>query len=167
MIRYFVATTGDTGRVALQYLKSLLRISHVRLVGLPMLDLQGPWAACAPLAMTPMTQPFVNVVCCPPALWSQDRSVEMPNLDQHGNVVSHETARGASELYTHGVRNVLLATTNPPAPGPALESARRYEALIVPTLALGTEWQRVQCHPRVIPVPVLDQAAMRAALCPT
>lgn len=166
MIRYFATTAGDTGKVALHYLKSLLRVGHVRLVGLPVLDLQGAWMSCAALTMTTLSAAYVNVVCTTPDLWVREQVVQMPNLDERGNVVSMETARGTSELYTQGVRNVLLAASYPPPPGPMMATAIRYEAVVVPTLDLAQAWHRANCHPRVLPVPVNDHGAMRMALAP-
>lgn len=171
MIRYFAQTDAtDTGQVAFRYLRALLRVSQVRLIAAsPAMD--GPWQATARLLASPMVGPFVNVVCCQPARWSWTQNVAMPNLDADGNVVSTDVAHGVVELYTARVRNVLLVNDPPPESPAALEralrTALRYQAFVVPTLALGSRWQRLDCHPRVIPVPVLDMATMRDVICPT
>lgn len=171
MIRYFAQTdASDTGQVAFYYLRALLRIAPVRLISAAP-GLEGPWTAAARLLATPMALSFVNVVCRNPSRWRWQQNVAMPNLDAQGNVVSTDHARGDIELYTKGVRNVLLVNDPPPeAPAAlegALQTALRYQAFVVPTLDLGARWQRLDCHARVIPVPVLDLASMREAICPT
>jgi len=166
MIRYFAETLGDTGNVAFEYLMALLRIGQVRLVGAPVLVMGGRWTPCSRLMATPMSTPYVNVVCCLRSNWVRTMRVEMPNLDTTGNVVSTEPASQQVELYTHGVRNVLIANDPPPPQGPFLATAKRYQEIVVPTLELGRQWRAVDCHPRVIPVPVFDHASMRAVVTP-
>lgn len=164
-VRYFASTTGDIGNVAFQYLRSMLFSFRVRLLSLPPATLEGVWRACYPLFATPLPSPYVNVVCCPPAFWVREQRVSMPILDKDGNLTGMEPAVGTAELYTSGVRNVLIATTVPPA-GPARTTALRYEAIVVPTLELGAEWQRAGAKPTVIPVPVLDHHVLRNAIAP-
>lgn len=173
MIRYFAQTDdSDTGRVALEYARSLLRIGPVRLLAITgsfSAEMHGRWRSFSPLLATPMTEPYINVVCCHPSRWSWEQQIAMPNVDPQGNVVSSDTARGRAELYTRGVRNVLLATVEPPplpVLEPALATALRYQAFVVPTLELGARWGRLDCRPHVIPVPVLDHAAFRAVVAP-
>lgn len=165
-VRYFAGTTGDGGNVAFQYLLSMLRAFPVRLLPFPPATLEGAWRACAPLLMTPLMLPYVNVVCCPATYWVREQHVAMPVIDQHGNVVRTEQAVGIVELYTTDVRNILMATTPPPPVGLARSSALRYEAIVVPTLELGAEWQRAGAHPIVIPAPVVDHQALHNVICP-
>jgi hypothetical protein len=173
VIRYFADTSNsETGRIARGYLNSLLRSRQlVRLlsVGAP-LDLDGPWAPYAALLMTPLSPAFVNVVCCHPSRWSWTQRVAMPNLSSGGEVASVTHASGRVELYTRGVRNVLL-TTEPPSWGqPGLDlmvaDAMRYEALVVPTLELAAHWHRADCQARVVPVPVVDHQAFCEVVVP-
>lgn len=175
MIRYFAQTdASDTGQVAFFYLRALLRVSPVRLISTAAAML-GPWQAAGRLLTVPMFEPYVNVVCCTPGRWSWTQNIVMPNLglgaDGKMTVTSTEAVRGTAELYTVGVRNVLLVNDPPPEAPAALEAvlstALRYQAFVVPTLDLGARWQRLDCHPRVIPVPVLDMASMRAVIAPT
>lgn len=168
MIRYFAGThASSTDAVALEYLKGLLRVAPVRLLSISG-GMNNRWEPYAALLATPMTMPYVNVVCCPPARWTWVQQVEMPNLDPQGQVTSVETASSRVELYTVGVRNILIAT-HPPDPirdEPGLASALRYQAVIVPTMDLWEAWERVDCHPHVIPLPVTDYQALRGVIIP-
>ncbi len=169
-IRYF-ATTDDshTGHVALEYLKGLLRIGPVRVLSLSG-GLGDRWQAYASLLGTPLVlRDIVSAVCCLPSQWTWDQRVAMANV-RNGQVVSTDYASERIELYTVGMRNVMLAAAAPPVDPQELQdtltTALRYQAFVVPTVELGARWQRLDCHPRVIPVPVLDHGALRAAFVP-
>jgi hypothetical protein len=94
----------------------------------------------------------------------------MPNLDASGRITSTDWATNRIELYTAGVRNVLLVASPPPEVPSRLQetlvAALRYEAFVVPTFELGEKWHRLDCHPQVVPVPILDPAALHAAIAP-
>ncbi len=170
IIRYFAITDDSAiGRVALEYAKGMLRIAPIRVLSMSG-GLSGRWGLYTPLMLTPMPDAYVNVVCCQPAQWSWLQKVPMPNVDAQGKVTSTEVATGRIELYTAGVRNVLLVASPPPvAPlllREALETALRYQAVAVPTVELGEKWMRLDCHPQVIPVPILDPTALRAVIAP-
>lgn len=147
-VRYF-ATTDDspTGVIALEYLRSIMKFAPVRVLSVSG-GLSGQWEAYAQLLATPLTYPFVNVVCCDPARWCWTQQVAMPRKDR-----TLETTEGTFELYTDGIRNVLVATALP-AEGCQQHTAARYEAIVVPAERLAIAWPvRV---PIVIPVPVSD-----------
>ena len=164
-IRYFASTSdGSDGLLALAYVKALLRIAPVRLLSVSG-GMGARWQPFSALLMTPMGTPFVNAVCCPPARWAWTQKVSMPNLDAKGLVMFQDLAVERLELYTAGVRNVLLtdAIPDPIRHETAIATALRYQALVVPTDEVAHAWRRVDCHPTVIPVPVTDITAMQAA----
>lgn len=166
-LRYF-ATTDDTelGRMGLEYLKSMLRVGPVRVLSMSG-GMFGPWAPYAQLLGTPVSYPFVNVVCAEPARWTWRQVV----------ATDKDPVDGRVELYTAGVRNVLLAGPGDP-PGvltAQAATAMRFEALVVPTTRLLLKWGEVGkslglldgtsvlFSPTLIPVPP-DHDLMRAAL---
>lgn len=130
-IRYFACTDDSpVGRVALTYLKALCRISRVRLCPLEV-PMSQRWNAYAALALTPMNGPYVNVVCAARSQWTWTQVIAMPKTANSPAATAIDTI----ELYTVGVRNVLIAPAEPPEG--ALwdihrESALKYEAVIVP-----------------------------------
>jgi hypothetical protein len=135
-IRYFACTDDSpVGRVALSYLKALCRVARVRLC--PLEVPIGPrWEPYAKLALTPMHGPYVNVVCAARSQWTWTQVVTMPKTENS----PAGTAIDTIELYTAGVRNVLIAPSEPPE-GDLWEahrlSAMKYEAVIVPPVTLG------------------------------
>jgi hypothetical protein len=166
MIRYFATTDdSDTGRVALAYLKSLLRLGPVRLVSVSG-SLGVRWEAFTPLMGTMLAYPYVSVVCCVPGRWTWLHRVAMPCLDKHGQVIAMDHAAERLELYTAGMRNVLLAACPPPSDPQVLQdtlaTALRYQAFVVPTQEVADQWAGLDCHPRVISV--MDHVALRDAI---
>ena len=161
-IRLLATTDGSAiGALGLEYLKSLLRCAPVRLYSVTG-GLSGGWERFSTLLSTPMAGPFVNVVCCAPGRWVWVQTVQMPNKD--GTLTP---ASERMELYTVGVRNVLLTDYIPPGgPSPA-QSAKKYEAIGVPTLAIGGAWAEFGCHALVVPVPVVDHSRIRELIMPT
>lgn len=157
-IRYLATTDGSpVGLMGLDYLKGLLRISPVRVYSVPG-GMTGGWERYSSLLSTPLAGRFVNVVCCAPDRWTWMQTIQMPNKDGTFTAASER-----QELYTDGVRNVLL-TDHAPAYSTAYGAAhcaKRYEAVVVPTFALGAAWEAAGCHAHVLPVPVHDHARMR------
>lgn len=130
-IRYFACTDDSpVGRVALMYLKALCRIAPVRLCPLEV-PMGKRWDPYASLALTPMNGPYVNVVCAARSQWTWTQVVAMPKT----SISPAETAVETVELYTVGVRNVLIAPAEPPE-GPLWAdhraSALKYDAVVVP-----------------------------------
>lgn len=166
-IRYYAQTDDSSvGHVAFEYLKGLLRIGPVRLFSSPTAAMTGRWKACMPLLATAMTGSFVNVVCCSPDRWTWMQSAAMPNLDKDDKVISVDHTHARVELYTQGVRNVLIATCTPPSDDHQL-TAERYEAIVVPTADLQARWQQIlpldrtiravpPIRPTVIPIPIIS-----------
>jgi hypothetical protein len=170
-LRYFALTDDSpVGRVSFEYMRGLLRIGPVRVASMGP-GLSGRWELYAPLLLTPLpTDGYVNVVCCLPGQWSWNQRVPMPKLDTQGKIISTDWATSRVDLYTATVRNVLLVASPPPeAPAQlqqAQETARRYQALVVPTFELGEKWHRLNCHAQVIPVPIFDLAALHDVIAP-
>jgi hypothetical protein len=170
-IRYFALTDDSpVGRVSFEYMRGLLRIGPVRVATMSA-GLSGRWELFAPLLVTPLpTSGYVNVVCCLPGQWSWIQRIPMPNLDAQGKVASTDVATHRVELYTVGVRNVLLVGSPPPGVPAQLQetltTALRYQAFVVPTFELGEKWMRLSCHPQVIPVPIFDPDSLRDVLQP-
>jgi hypothetical protein len=169
-IRYYAATNDTpTGRVALEYFKSLVRIAPVRVLSTTG-GLSGAWAGFSAALATPVTYPLVNVVCSAPNRWTWTQRVEaMP-----GSVTSsaHITAvtvpakmeriEGRLELYTRGIRNVLLAADEP-SDMEQLATAIKYEAIVVPSEALLAAWL-VRRSTVYIPIPVMEHDVLRSAV---
>lgn len=171
-VRYFATTdTSAPGALALGYLRSIIRIAPVRLVTVSSF-LEGQWAGLQGLLSTPMIGPMTNVVCADPFHWVRTLNVPMPEKDgmraalASGTVGEGRTKseRATFELYTHGVRNVLLATALP-RNDLEIDTALRYEVVVVPTRELLTQWEaRVGRQPALVRVPVMDHAVLRAAV---
>jgi len=176
-IRYLAATDlSPIGLIALEYLRGLLRIGPVRLASMTGGLQDAAWQPYAQLLATPMDGDFVNVVCCDPSRWTWLQKVQMPKRTLDGKLVlPGEVASGWQELYTEGVHNVLIAGEKYPHKL-SLEqatTARRCQALVVPEYAMQVSWNSPQVARRrrledttVIPVPVTDIAALRAAVIP-
>jgi len=158
--------TSPAGILALAYLPALLRIAPVR-VGSISGGLSGRWEGYAALLGTPLATEYVNVVCCAPDRWTWVQRVTIPNRPVNGVPQPAEVAEKRQELYTSGVRNVLL-TQVPPAPltREQRQTALRYEAVVSPDAHTRRLWDGL--HPVVfmVSVPVTDHAALRAALVP-
>jgi hypothetical protein len=164
LIRYF-ATTDDspTGKVSLEYLKSLLRIAPVR-VGSMTGMLSGAWEPYAQLLATPLHARYVNIVCCASSRWSWVQNVPMTNSKGQRDGV----ASGRQELYTAGVHNVLLTPSFPVDPY-AIATAARYEAVVTPTDRYMPMWHKHAIDTTVIPIPIsndIDHARLRSAVTP-
>ncbi len=156
-LRYMADTTDTTaGELALEYLRGLLRICPVRVASMTA-GLAGRWEHYAALLTTPMHGAYINVVCCAPASWSWEQVVSMPQRNG-----KPETARHRIDLYTAGVRNVLIAGRAPTEPA-QIATARQYECLIVPSEIARMGWEMNGApDANVIPIPVTDHDAFRA-----
>lgn len=164
-LRYMAATDDSTfGRIALEYLRSLLRIAPVRVAAISPGGMSGCWSGYAPLLGTPMDGDFVNIVCCQPARWSWMMSVAM-QATQTGAARAVATER--IEFHTAGVRNVLLAGH---APADQLSddlraAALRYEQIVTMDEETAESWRQAGAGAvAVIPVPVVDHDAVRVAV---
>lgn len=160
-IRYF-ATTDDspTGRMALEYLKSMLRIAPVRVVSLTGLPL-GDWTyyGQALHTPTPVGPRCISVVCSHPARWAFTRRVTIPATERS----PAEDLEHTVDFYTPGLHNVLVV---PEVPGETqAATAAKYQARIVPTEALVRELPSYLL-PRttLIAVPVTDHDRLRQVI---
>ncbi len=131
-IRYF-ATTDDSpaGRVALTFLKAMVRIWHVRAVGLSAEASESwmPWLRRLG-ATAAVGHDFVTVVCAPPERWTWVHTV---HARRRKETDPPEVIQGRLELYTAGVRNVLIAPF-PPTNAHESETARKYDVILVADL---------------------------------
>lgn len=173
-IRYFATTDPQSpvSKVALEYLKSLIRIAPVRVIdparmmpGIP----DGEWARYAGLFATPMIGPMINVVCTEPSRWTWMHKIAAPKENKAGSKT--EEISGRLELYTAGVRNVLFThgrENTPelavPSEGPLYETARKYEAVVLDQDYAYTASIPVLKSIHCVPVPVKDHAAIRTAV---
>lgn len=175
-IRYLAATdSSPIGMLALGYLSGLLRIAPVR-VGSMTGGVSGRWEHYARLLATPMGEDFVNVVCCAPERWVWDQRVTMPKRTPDGTPdPAGEVTSARQELYTAGVRNVLIASSLVSVDGRIgvrVVSALRYEAIVAADEASRDFWscmQRANAIPldlHLIPLPVTDHAALRSVVMP-
>lgn len=158
--------------MALDYLKGLMRMAPVRLCSMSGM-LVGRWAGYAQLLSTELRGDMINVVCCDPSRWTWLLRVPAPPRDILSPQVASSDAvhappeilTGRQELYTVGGRNVLIAATTSPNAA-ELETALRYEALVVPDAATFDWWDRQGGDPRLIPTPVTDHAAFYGCVVP-
>ena len=170
-IRLFADTTGSAASdVALEYMRSLMRVAPVRLITVTG-PLVGRWMGYGQLLATPMLGDFVNCVACDPARWTWVERVPMGSkpidIGEIGDgkeltvPAAPELASGRVELYTLGKRNVLFVIA-PPRSKVETEAAKKYEVFVRPTVEPWLDG--LGCQPIVIPVPVSDHAAMREVL---
>jgi hypothetical protein len=157
MLRYFchTAETGAVSDLGVAYLDAFLALGlRVRLMSgsgpVDMITENGRWTRRRALFMTPMTAPFVNVVCIGPS----SIDVKIPPMQLGGEVVV-DRSPAIGRLYTVGLRNVLI-TDEPPGEPRYVAAALRYEAMIVPSAARGVEWELVGARPLVVPIASID-----------
>jgi hypothetical protein len=168
-IRYLAATdSSPIGMLALGYLSGLLRIAPVR-VGSMTGGLSGRWEHYAQLLATPMTEDYVNVVCCAPEQWVWEQRVTMPTRHPDGTVdPTGEVISGRQEIYTEGKHNVLLTMECPVTDEFQLKTAKRYEEIVVPddhAYGLWLSWRPGLALHR-IPLPITDHEALRSVVMP-
>lgn len=133
-IRYFTATdTTPIGLLALEYFKALLRIAPVRPLSVSG-AFSGEWARYTQAMATPISGAYVSVVCCHPLQWKWRHNFTIPETNANG-VKTQTPCSGEVDLYTPGVRNVLIIPQMPDGPE-WRATASRYEARIVPTQEL-------------------------------
>lgn len=168
-LRYF-ATTDDSyiGVAALAYLRSLIRIAPVRLISPMGLEggLRGAWSAFDGLLYTPMTGPYINVVCTAPARWRWRQNIAAPKrqIVRPGDVLAADELEHISdmvELYTVGVRNVLIVAAPPVGHG-QIAAAQKYEAVVIADpMWMDREWSplaRTLCIPHPVVHAEMHQA---------
>jgi hypothetical protein len=159
-VRY-LASVDDTeyGRAALAYLKGLLRYAPVRLIP----QTAPPSTAWAPVVrylLSKHTAPnpprYLNVVCTPPERWTWMQVVSAPTRKGTPEVI-----RGRLELHTAGVRNVLIAIA-PPSEAHQIETAKKYDAVIVQGVTRLDAWQQLGITPHVLTTQQLQDESDRA-----
>jgi hypothetical protein len=166
-IRYLATTdSSPIGMLALGYLSGLLRIAPVR-IGSMTGGLSGRWEHYAQLLATPMTEDYVNVVCCQPERWTWEQRVTMPTRRPDGTVDPVDASRRV-ELYTEGRHNVLLTMDCPVTDEPRFRTAMRYQEIVVAderNNALWLPWRAGKGLHR-IPLPVTDHEVLRSVVMP-
>jgi len=160
MIRYWAATDDSpVGRLALEFLRTMLKITQVRVLSLSC-GMHGRWENYSSLLMTHISNPYVNVACCDPAMWSRTHSIKAPL-----KIGGFEIITGTTALYTSGVRNVLITGDRPSDPV-QLETALGYEVIVTPAVTmrawLGAAWNSGRRPSTVIAVD--DTEALHAIL---
>lgn len=156
-IRYFAAT-GDTpaAAFAFEYIKALMRMGpRVRLCSMSGW-MVGPWEYLSTLTMTEMRGTMINVVCCEPDHWTWNVPIPKRGADE----IDTEDQAARCELYTAGVRNVLIATAKT-AKAHEIATALKYEVLIVPDEELADFWRAAGGNPLVVPRPADDYLELR------
>lgn len=142
-IRYWATTTASSqvSSIALAYLRSLIRIAPVRVIDPARMGpavVEGEWARYANLFDTPMVGSMINVVCTQPSRWTWMQKISAPKTDDPA-CKEFEEIYGRAELYTEGVRNVLIVATRPATPD-QVEAANRYESVICSEPSLQRDW---------------------------
>jgi hypothetical protein len=142
------------------------------------------------LLSTNMITPMINVVAASQEHWSKTIDVGMPESDgmqaaiATGKVPSGkvERVKHERELYTVGVRNVLITDKLPSLERYAL-AAVKYEAIVVPSHELQLSWSANQARllhgvasanpaphhllgeiPACVPVPITNLPTLRTAI---
>lgn len=182
-IRLWAATDlSESGTLALEYARALVRIAPVRLISVTGL-LEGSWRSMQRLLETPMVTPLVNVVCCDEGNWIRTIRVGMPEEDRMQASIASGKVQSAKvktepmdrELYTVGVRNVLVARELPSALAFS-RTAAKYESIVVPTHELQLAWTSNQARwlhdikcdtgpiPSCIKLPIVDHRELRVAV---
>jgi hypothetical protein len=172
-LRYLAATDASLiGQIALAFLKEFLKISRVR-VGSLSGALSGGWEPFAPLLGLELGD-YTNVVCCDPTRWTWEQRVPMPKRLPSGELVlADEVATGRQELYTQGVRNVLITNErffHHTLSQHQRDAALRYEEIVLVGAATSDGmWRSVRkAMPRVIGLPMTesDRQVLRRVLLP-
>ncbi len=151
MLRFFCVTDDQTpvGKVAVAFADAFDTIGlPFRVVSIGPMSTTGVmgsgvwsqrWRAHGERFLTPIMGTYTNIVC--------------------------GTGHDWKNLYTVGVRNVLITGDPPDLHKEHVAMALRYEALIVTSNELGDRWRLVGGHPLVIPLEGLAAASqLRAAL---
>jgi len=153
-VRYLAQTDdskpiGATARAWLDVMLAL-PVDNLRILSTIPSGFAGSWNDHAALAMTelPPEQPIVNVVCCSPQRWAWHVSIAV------SATTSVTPISGDVELYTEGMRNVLIIPRGI-YPRSKLEvySALKYQAMIVTDESEAVWWRGHTAKPVVI-VPV-------------
>ena len=167
-VRLYAPTDASpTGKIALEYVKALLRIAPVRVISVSGPSaFSGPWEGYQRLAAVAKAraETYVNAVCAPPDRWTFWMRAKMPNRDG-----SFEVASERVELWTQGVRNLLFAADHPSDASAENElaqiaTAKKYDAILVPTADLAAWWLAQGITAHVIQVPVDPNALRRLVL---
>lgn len=134
-----ISDTGHGGIAELgwSFMRRMIRFTPVRLFTISG-GLAGRWIGYELLLMTPMLGTFVNVVCTDPGRWTWLERVSVsksPAIVTNAEVWVDEEAEvisGRQELWTKGVRNVLIVGSLPRTQA-EIDTARKYDCIVVTT----------------------------------
>lgn len=170
-IRFFCETDGrsPTSELGWNFMRRMIRIRQVLVASLTSPQMGGRWVGYESLRITPQVGSFVNVVCAQPERWTWLAKVPAPTTD----ITAHELAAGDDatvemvsarmELWTAKVRNVLIAQEAPHTQ-PEIETAKKYDAVIVTNYSLFERFQRFGIFATEIAHPYADRAVRDAIL---
>lgn len=144
-IRFFAATDhSPVSELAWAFMRRMMRIRPVRVISLSG-GMAGRWNGYNALLVTPQVGTFVNVVCSDPGRWTWITRAAAPRTQLTGAELAGgaeaetETITERAELWTEGVRNVLIAR-DAPRSAAELATAGKYDVIIVPDLQTGSKF---------------------------
>ena len=146
-LRFFADTSDSAiGHAAFSWCKSLCRVAPVRVVSLSG-GFAGTWQSFQELMLTPMVGNYVNCVCAHPRHWAYTQSVPAPDrafggLEHHvvDGKKADEVLTGNVEIYTTGVRNVLMYMAAMSISQPQFATAMKYEAIVCASVDDAMWW---------------------------
>lgn len=163
----FWATTDESSSVspiAIEYLRSLIRIASVRVIDPGRMGpaaIDGPWARYGQLFHAPMAGTMINVVCTEPSRWTWVQRIQAPKTNDPNAEL--EEISGRAELYTAGVRNVLIVTKQPTNEA-QIRTANLYESVICSDPTLQRDWVYTAVGAGIVHVAPGDHRLIRIAV---
>lgn len=163
MIRFFCEVSpGVAGAVAFAYLEALSNVGRaIRAQPIGMASFEPPWRQATRLFLTPMSAPFVNIVCARPGLDLGQRFA-LKVLKRLGNKqdlpdVVYQPNTALVGYYTVGCVNIAITGVRPPPSPEEVSALAKYDAVICPTEEDTVELRRLlsqqhQRHARVVHV---------------
>lgn len=170
-IRYFAATDASPlGELAWAFMRRMIRILPVRVASMTG-GMAGRWIGYESLAMT-IVPPgaFINVVCCDPSRWTWTTRIEAPTQQQSaaeiaaGGAFGAEAINSRAELWTAGVRNVLIAGSAPRST-PEVDTAKKYDCIVAPSIDVAAQLARANLRSWCISHPYSEDVVRNAILC--
>lgn len=163
-IRFFCPVNATPlSSLARAYVEAFLVLQYpVRVIATRMAELAAlpkAWAAHRGRFLTPIGTPFVNVVCGEPFDWHRLYTANVKNILVASSppeleatvpglrVKPHNMGGGAAKIYEE-------------EPAIAAQVAARYDAIVVPTLAISSEWAKRDLLATVVPTDIGPNAAI-------
>jgi hypothetical protein len=146
-IRFFAATDrSQIAELAWNFMRRMIRLRPVRVISMSG-GMAGRWVGYETLTATPMIGSYVNVICCDSSRWTWTTHVEAPTKAQSpaqvaaGGAFEAEQISSRAELWTAGVRNVLIVGS-PPRSKPEVDTAKKYDEIIAPSVDIAAALAR-------------------------